>query len=261
MRKKMSLCIALVLVAMLASCKSIGVKKNEVVSNEQITEKYDYQKLVDMFIMDNYTYDATQSDSKDNNHNISKKRGSEIKEEKISKTLENTYKYFETGQNEGYATQSVEVCVPEGIFQFKTYDGCIIKEWIMADVMDFHTQELEFCTKDDAIEQVKAILEYAGIEVSDQVDVGTIDQAYYEEMNKQYDKAYGLGTRLHVLEENSKDPNADYTQWKECYYMKFNMITNEEKKQEMETSQTTNVNNAVEVVFSEDGVEMLNVYF
>ena len=259
MKKIWKLYMIFLVFSVLAGCKSAGTTEDEAISENHTieVENASYQKLTDMFLMDNYTYEVTQNNpyEEKTETNTSKKRGMELKEEKICKTKNNTYEYFETGLKEGYATQSVEACIPEGFFRFKTYDACIIEEWMMEDVMDFHTGELEFSAKEEAIQQIKNILEYAGIKVSEKVDIATLDDAYYEKMNKAYEEKYGSGTRLQVLEKNPPDAHADYKQWKECYFMRFYIEPEETKDLE-----STNKRNIIEVIYSADGVEMLNVY-
>lgn len=179
MRKRCKLVVMMLMAGVLTGCGGAQTESRQAVSTDVA-----YEKLFDMFLLDQSSYRVRSKEPGAAEPAVQQeKSGAVIKEEGMPADLDCQYQMCEDGKEE---LDTLAVCVPEGRFYYATSEGASVAEGIAnADISD-KTDELSFCSSDDAVTEVQMILEdYAGLSLPEDVEVYGLDQAYCEALGEE----------------------------------------------------------------------------
>lgn len=181
MRKRCKFVIMMLMAGVLTGCG--GAKAG---SAQAVSADVAYEKLFDMFLLDDSTYQISSKEPGAASDTQQEKQGAAIREEGMPKDLDCKYQMSDEEREE---LDTIEVCVPEGRFYYATSEGALIAENAAnADLSD-KTGDLAFCSKEDAVSEVQRILEeYAGLSLPDDVEVYSLDQAYCASLGEEADQ-------------------------------------------------------------------------
>lgn len=286
MKKVLFVILCLISAGIMQGCNSTETDQvSNVIFEEEIPEypqtvstyivevgNYDYEAFRERFVRDDRKYFVKIADPELGGYKVGekfpKKTGKKIKQEELYEDRTQTYDFYKKFDEVFYPDEDITISPNFDQLHYETLEGRVLFYWIDEPLTEYETDDLSFATKEEATKEVKNVLEQIGIAVSEQVEIYTCNQKYYERANKENAEEYKYnGTKMESLETVFAGTNAewDYRKIKDCYYMKFAIGTggleicdgkqiNIENRVDKEL-----LNYKIEVIYSENGIEYMDV--